>query len=225
MFNPFTVASVNEEAEEVTLVARQMAGPVTQALVRLASVYSPGTKVALNVDGPYGDTGIHLSKLTSSHFQRILFVAGGVGSAYIVPLYEHVVADNPAAQVQLVWAVRDLNEVTWATSSTGEPLHKDERVRVFLTATGKGVNSISGSDDVELNRLELDDKHEMDIKVESYERPDLQQIVDNVLGDGSDDRVAVIVCGPAQMARELRKATGYWVKEGKDAWFYNENYS
>jgi len=227
--NPFTVASVNEEAEELRLVARQMSGPMTNTLARLASLQSPDTKVALNVDGPYG-VAAHFPNLAGTDFDRILLVAGGVGATFIMPLYEHVITENPSAQVELVWAVRNTGEVTWPVLPSGDSIHDDGRIRLFLTgdnieSTSVVAGSSNGLNDIELNRLEKDNQRTTRIPVENHKRPDLQGIVDEVFRQGNHDRVAVVVCGPVQMAHDLRRAVGIWVKMGRDVWFHNESFS
>ena len=56
------------------------------------------------------------------------------------------------------------------------------------------------------------------------ERPDLGKIVDEVFRAGNEERVAVLVCGPARMARELRKHVGKWVGRGREVWFHDESF-
>jgi hypothetical protein len=56
------------------------------------------------------------------------------------------------------------------------------------------------------------------------ERPDLRKIVDGTFRHGNEERVAVLVCGPKQMARELREQVGRWVKKGRDVYFHDESF-
>lgn len=104
MSNPFTVASVNDETGPLTFIARRMRGSTTQSLARLAGVHWPDIKVALSPDGPYG-AAAYFPDLSPS-FDKVLLVAGGVGATFIMPPYEHITNENPAARVQLVWAAR-----------------------------------------------------------------------------------------------------------------------
>jgi NAD(P)H-flavin reductase len=230
--NPFTVATVDEERSELTLVARQMRGPVTTALARLASMRSPDSKVALRVDGPYGAT-MHLPVLSGNRFDRVLLVAGGVGATFIMPLYEHVLAESASARVQMIWAVRDSDELRWPAPSGGKTIHDDDRIQLFVTGAPREDTStdVDGStldgldDDIELNRFELEGKTAAEARAENCRRPDLQVIVDEVFCQGAGERVAVLVCGPTNMARHVQKAVGKWVTQGRDVWFYNESYS
>lgn len=99
--NPFTVGSVCEEAGVLTPIARQMDGPMTKTLARLASLRSPEVKVTLNIDGPYG-VAAHFPNLGGTNFDRVLLAAGGVEPTFIMPLYEHIITENPLAQVEFV---------------------------------------------------------------------------------------------------------------------------
>lgn len=205
MFNPFTVASVNESAGEITLVARQLKGPVSRALGNLASLSASGHKVPLSIEGPYGSSR-HFSKLVGNRVNRVLLVAGGVGATFVVPIYQHIVAENPAAQVHLVWAVREAGEATWANLGAEKSILDDDRVQLFLTGNMFNVgastaNSRDEDDGVELEPIPRNLRNKRDSN-RNTKRPDFRKIVDDVFRQGQEDRVAVLVCGSEGMARE-----------------------
>jgi NAD(P)H-flavin reductase len=227
--NPFTAASVKETTGELTLVARQMNGPTTNTIAALASLPSPDTQVSLNVDGPYG-VSAHFPDLAGPSFDKVLLVAGGIGATCLLPLYEHIITKNPASRVQLVWAVRDANELTWPDLEVENSIYEDDRIHLFVTgnrsdSASGAASSLNEFDDVELSLLEEGHKRTTNVPVENHKRPDLQRIVDEVFQQDSHDRVAVVVCGPAQMAGDLREAVGIWIKMGRDAWFHSESFS
>lgn len=56
------------------------------------------------------------------------------------------------------------------------------------------------------------------------EKPNLRKIVDETFKHGNEERIAVLVCGPAQMARELRTHVGRWVEKGRDVFFHDESF-
>lgn len=112
--------------------------------------------------------------------------------------------------------------MTWSISATGNSIYdNDENVRLFLTGnkietTSLVVGSLNGFNDVEMNQLEKKSKRTTTIPVDDRKRSDLERIVNEVFLQGAQDRVAVVVCGRAELARELRKAVGICVKSGRD---------
>ncbi|OIW27026.1 hypothetical protein CONLIGDRAFT_621163 [Coniochaeta ligniaria NRRL 30616] len=225
--SPFTVAAVREEAGELTFVARLRAGPLTKTLERLTGVQSHGVGIGLSIEGPYG-AARYFPNLAGPNFEKVLLVAGGVGATFILPLFESILTENPVANVKMVWAVRDVAEATWSTLATGRKSVDDDRVHLFVTSRSRESSSLDGSElgNIEMDRLEKAEVSISDLKipVENLRRPDLQMIVDDVFQGGSHGRIAVVVCGPAQMARDVRKAVGFWIKLGRDVWFHDENF-
>ncbi|KAK3346764.1 ferric reductase NAD binding domain-containing protein [Lasiosphaeria hispida] len=249
LFNPFTVAAVDEENGNLTLVARHRSGPMTAALARLAggtkllgaapasasSTNTPGEKIPLYIEGPYG-VATRFPHLSTSGFDRVLLVAGGIGATFIVPLYRSIIHENPSARVQMVWAVRGAGDATWAVTSRDEVqeagILNDENVEIFLTRdvaaegsdTGSASGSRNGECEVEMSSLQRDRRRNKFTAQHNRKRPDLKKIVDDVFKHGSEERVAVLVCGPAEMARELRAHVGVWVGKGRSVWWHNEGF-
>ncbi|KAI0123233.1 ferric reductase like transmembrane component [Xylariales sp. AK1849] len=231
--NPFTVASVNEEDGKLTLVARQMNGTLTKTLARLASLQSLHSEIALNIDGPYG-AAPYLPDLSKGDFDTVLLVAGGVGATFILPLYEHITSEDTSVRTQLVWTTRKSDEIFRSVLTSGLSIFEDERVNIFITGIHTedatfAVTGTDGYDDVELNTFEKKDdvkrSEETKLTRGEHRRPDLQKIVDEVFqGEDGGGRVAVIVCGPPQMVRDIRKAVGFWVKMGKNVLFHAESF-
>jgi NAD(P)H-flavin reductase len=222
LYNPFTVADVDVEAGNLTLVARRLNGPMTTSLNQIASHNSRhnAAKVPLSIEGPYG-VASHFKTLVEGEFDRILLVAGGVGATYTVPLYRALVRDNPTADVQLIWAVREAGDASWVMSGeNGKGFTEDEGVQVFVTAcedklAGQGTDG----EDVELTSLQEggEVRHQL-------MRPNLKKVVDDVFQHGQDERVAVFFCGPAAMGRELRDHVGVWVRRGKVVFWHSESF-
>ncbi|KAL2126353.1 hypothetical protein VTI74DRAFT_1132 [Chaetomium olivicolor] len=238
--NPFTIASVNEETSELTLVARRMQGPMTNTLTKLASLHAPDTaRVALRMDGPYGATR-HFPDWANAGFDRVLLVAGGVGATFVVPLYRHIASEVPSTtRVELDWAVRDASETAWLESTAGAGLFgdvNDNDTHLFVTGSRRGrsgsaAGSSDGSegDDLEMNRLEKSVESTLvretrNRLTEQHGRPDLQEIVSGVFGHNRHHRVAVVVCGPPKMGCDVRDAVRSWVQKGRDVWFHSEGF-
>ncbi|KAH6653796.1 ferric reductase like transmembrane component [Truncatella angustata] len=224
MFNPFTVAAVSEESQELTLVARKLKGPISHAFDNLARISASGSNAPLSIEGPYGSSK-YFADLVGVKADRILFVAGGVGATFIMPIYQYIATENPAARIDLVWAVREAGEATWATTGNEKSILDDDRVQLYLT--GNVFNSASriADDEVEMDNLHRDTMRNKHMPNQSTKRPDLKKIVDDVFRQGQEDRVAVLVCGSEAMARELRGYVGAWVRKGREVWWHNENFS
>ena len=55
-------------------------------------------------------------------------------------------------------------------------------------------------------------------------RPDVGAIVRETFAYGSDESVAVFVCGPTGLSRHVRREVGRYVALGRDVWFWNEEF-
>ncbi|CAJ2508889.1 Uu.00g139150.m01.CDS01 [Anthostomella pinea] len=230
VFSPFTVASINEEAGELTLVARCHDGPMTRAFANFANASSADTKVPLTLEGPYG-CATRFPSLASSEFDRVLLVAGGVGATFILPIYRSILHENPAARVQMVWAVRGAGDATWPMPGKGETsILEDNNVQLFLTGNlledgSSNAGPSDASEGVEMDTISKARTDGKSASTHNRNRPNLQKIVDDVFKQGVEDRVAVLVCGPEEMARELRSYVGVWVKKGRQVWWHNESFA
>jgi NAD(P)H-flavin reductase len=261
LFNPFTVAAIDDETGVLTLVARHTGGPLTTALARFAGLKPANTvtrstivsreegKIPLCIEGPYG-VSRHFPHLASGDFDRVLLIAGGIGATFILPLYHSILHDSPAAKVEMIWAVRGAGDATWAVTGTngkGRSLMEDENVHIFLTG------DILNSDDASASRVSRNNRQSSGQRSSSVEaggdgevemsamyrdrrrggrftsshnrkRPDLKKIVDDVFRQSAEERVAVVVCGPEEMGREVRGHVGAWVYKGRRVFWHNEGF-
>ncbi|KAI1264483.1 ferric reductase like transmembrane component [Xylariaceae sp. FL1019] len=222
-FNPFSVAAVDETSGSLTLVARQHSGPMTTAFSHFASNVDGEAKVKLAFDGPYG-CAKRFPNFASPEFDRILLVAGGVGATFTLPLYRWILSENPSARVQMVWAVREAGEATWPTSGSGKGIVDDDNIQLFLTGDILAGENVGDSSRVSVDEVELRTLSGQQQSRRSTTRPDLQNIVDSVFKQGLEERIAVLVCGPHTMARELRTHVGAWVDKGRYVWWHNESF-
>lgn len=250
LFNPFTVAEVSEKNGDLTLIARHCGGPMTAALGRFAGAAKPNNadstdeeKIPLSIEGPYGAASRFPQLCTE--FDRILLVAGGVGATFTLPLYRSIVSENPGAKVEMVWAIRSAGDATWAvTGKEAQTLLKDDNIHIFITgdivdpegteslrqnrtaeqtANGSGAGD-DGEGEVEMNAMFRDRRRGRYTAQHNRKRPDLKKIVDDLFKHGREERVAVLVCGPSEMARELREHVGVWVRKGRSVWWHKEGF-
>ncbi|ROW07211.1 hypothetical protein VMCG_03883 [Cytospora schulzeri] len=222
LFNPFTVAAVDEKTGDITLVCRHFGGPMTSTLKKLAKTdaHQNTTQVPLAIEGPYGVPS-YFPKLSGGDFDQILLVAGGVGATFTVPLYRALANDNPSTKVQLVWAVRSTSDVGWVLAGKDAKAFADnENVQVFVTGPTKDEDSQEADrDGVELTTM----NHDHEIKHQLM-RPNLKKIVDDVFQQGRDERVAVLFCGPTEMGRDLRRHVGVWLRKGRVVFWHSESF-
>ncbi|KAF5660735.1 ferric cupric reductase transmembrane component 2 [Fusarium heterosporum] len=225
LYNPFTVASTNQETDELTFVARTRTGPMTGRLHHLSSTSNARTsaeKVELNIEGPYGTIGKTFNDLVTSGINRVLIVAGGVGATFAVPLYHAILAENSITHVQLIWAIRSAGDATWASSThTDKSVLDDDQVQLFLTGEMGVANDSDNAAGVEMNNISHQNAR---TAVRNSKRPDLQKIVDDTFRKSQQDGVAILFCGPTEMARELRKSVTPWVMKGRNVWWHNESF-
>lgn len=143
--------------------------------------------------------------------------------------------------------------VVSSQDGSGRSLLHDRNVHIFLTggaeagtaATASAVAAGSASETtaaeaaVELTTLRRDhqpssprDRRPLSSPRSRFvspgatnrQRPDFRQIVDDVFRHGSEERVAVLVCGPEAMAHDLRAAVATWVHRGRSVWWHNESF-
>lgn len=106
---------------------------------------------------------------------------------------------------------------------------EDENISIFFTRAHHRNSPADVDGSVELDsfssrNLKVGDL-DMDITATGgTDRPDLRRIVDETFRLGKKERVAVLVCGPEGMARELRRYVGRWVEAGREVWFHDESF-
>jgi len=198
-----------------------------------ASSSSGSAKIPLSLEGPYG-VATRFPALSSGEFDRILLIAGGVGATFTVPLYRAITNENPNARIEMVWAVRDAGEATWAVlnaeaGGSVKSILEDENVHIFLTgdalgdsSNGNGSGARNGA--VEMSPINRDRRRGRLAVQHDRKRPDLKKIVEGVFAHGAEERVAVLVCGPEEMAQELRRHVGVWVGKGRMVWWHKEGF-
>ncbi|KAJ7764700.1 hypothetical protein B0H16DRAFT_1310358 [Mycena metata] len=195
--HPFTIASTPAPP---TLVLRARGG-ITKALERAAGVQTKGEMaVRVFIDGPYGHAGL-ASDLR--RFDRVLFLAGGSGASFTIPLLIDLVRNQasrpPGAKTQFVVAVREGGAFSWLEQEL-EPLSVKEGTDVVRQThvTRQQVEEI----DPEKGDRASDDGG--DLGSLDNGRPDLHALVEAF---GADiGRVAVNITSPDEFAHDVRNA-------------------
>ncbi|KAF1986723.1 hypothetical protein K402DRAFT_463260 [Aulographum hederae CBS 113979] len=250
--NPFTIASLPRKDGNLQLVARTLAGNTSQLAAVAQSLsnkesgaaedLSLSSRVSLTLEGPYGAA----SRLPSfAGFESILFVAGGVGATFAVPVWRNVMDAldeevlGAGVRIRFIWAVRRLAETRWVGLGADDAAEEQERrkgVEVFVTG-GAGLGSdvdpgAGGGESLEMEEREglMSGEAEGESSAASKAgmmftgqrgRPNLAEVVTETFS-GSSGSVAVIVCGPQEMTEALRREVGKWVMSGRDVYWHAE---
>lgn len=245
--NPFTVASLPSADGYLKFVARVLDGNTA----KLASSIGSGASKAsqqLTIEGPYG-VATHADDLLQ--YDRVLFVAGGVGATFVVPLYRQLLNDlSPSKgsyrrqKVSFVWVARTRAEVDWAVSRKEKEKESFiERLRFCLTQDGDLGAGADGDDEGKPgdmgDGIELEEQRQLlsngghsgaqtgatsDLPIYTG-RPDLARLVEQTMAQGGSEKVAILVCGPRTLSQALRKEVTPWVIRGREVWFWEESFS
>lgn len=222
-------------------------------LVQAGSGHQSKAKgIKLSIEGPYGSLIPHFDRALNAN--RVLLVAGGVGATFILPIYvalkEHRTSES---RVKFVWAVRQPSEATWAIlsssldrkwprsintdrhssrispgESSGFPLQSsnsildDNEVQLYLT--GNLLSDMSSAENyIELSTINRG-SNSSEWGNNNSRRPNLANMVNEIFRLGNEETIAIIVCGPRAMAREVRTAVTPWVAKGRDVFWHEESF-
>lgn len=160
-------------------------------------------------------------------------MAGGVGGTFTLPIYHHLreqldTETKSPERLTFIWSMRSASEARWAVDSEeGRALEGDDHVKIYLTGstsddTRHDEEPLPVDGSVELDELQWS---EGPVKASGgRKRPDLKKIVDETFKHGNEERVAVLFCGPQDMARELRIHVGRWVERGRYVFWHDESF-
>ncbi|KAJ6488016.1 FAD-binding domain-containing protein [Mycena sanguinolenta] len=228
--HPFTIASVPEDIDakegdgkqHFELILRARDG-ITKALEEAANAQSNGAaSMSVFVDGPYG---LHGLASDLRRYDRVLFLAGGSGASFTIPLLidlERNKSARPAgATVRFVIAVREGGAFMWLERQL-KPLQNSDDVVQDTHVTRARVE--------EIDPEKGDYQSEGDLGALHNGRPDIFELVHSVCADPG--RVAIVACGPDEFAHDVRRAVAaeqMAVAQGKGAvaevFLHVENYS
>lgn len=241
-FNPFTIASVAEDASSMQLVLRTLHGPASKFLKRLTTL--PKADPPIQIDGPYGNSARFPD--FAHEYDRIVLVAGGIGATFILPLYRKIRAEVKKSEgnlnkVQMIWCMRSESEAAWAKPKLDSPLStltEDEGIEIYVTGLENPNPPTNGSIDLLDLAQEIVNNAVSNGSADGTtsghtngsatlakpgeRRPDIQKIVNDAFRQGGSERVAIIVCGPRGLGRTARKAVTPWVGKGREVFWHDE---
>ncbi|GEM09000.1 ferric-chelate reductase [Rhodotorula toruloides] len=237
--HPFTIASLDASTtllsssnllkNEMKFIIRPRAG-LTAHLARLASSAPPNSPLSLPVflDGPYGPSS-PLSNILSGSTSA-LFVAGGTGISFVLPLIVALVEGtqevHAVTEVRVVWAVKTTKCVGWARKELEKVVRsvkaeneKGKRegagwtgvekleVDIFVTRAetpALGDSKTSSSDELGEVQEEATPSSSSPLVLQTG-RPDIAETVDAATRT-CQKRLAVVACGPSSLLLEARNA-------------------
>lgn len=242
--NPFSISNRDpHDDKKIELVARALSG--TTAM--LADYASKQRTTSLTLEGPYG-AATYFPDL--ANYDRVLFVAGGVGATFTLPLYLDLLhRDARGEQIpstKFVWSVRQVADARWGIkqlleacgtlpeSFNGYTTQGDVDVQDSepLARRKQSRSEVEVSDSIELqerdrllkNSSSPEDAAPRAAKKMHNGRPDFRAIVDEVFSYDSCERVAVLVCGPSGIGASVRREIGRWVWKGRDVFWHGEEF-
>ncbi|MCJ1401183.1 hypothetical protein MMC11_004395 [Xylographa trunciseda] len=252
--NPFSIANLPlEDSPHIELVVRELDG--STKMIAEAARHSEGRPLNFLLEGPYGSAASFPDLLT---YDRILFVAGGVGATFTMPIYRNLlrrISDNHdsrktsetsrigredvwarrrkntsgisgkanrelasqqtdgdqksaiTSKLSFIWSVRTIEDATWGLDTIRQQNKNiPEGFELFVTGTQKDSQSSFAAAAV-------------------YGRPQVKSIVEKVFVGNESQRVAILVCGPATLGRDVRSEVGKWVWKGREVWWHEEQFS
>ncbi|KAF2279748.1 uncharacterized protein EI97DRAFT_413032 [Westerdykella ornata] len=166
------------------------------------------TSVRVLVEGPYG------AQQPLHTFPSVLFIAGGTGIAVALSYLPSLLREDGESEVvdvHLVWAVRE--QALWKqVLQTDIPsmVLRDDRFRVTVHVTKDVDDGGKDADDAIDSSHIADRRYDQEVigHVEAKGgRPNVSAAVEDAAQEvGRAGRLAVVACGPAQMADEARRA-------------------
>ena len=230
--NPFTIASApssrsaalddDKDGGSINFNIRALSG-TTANLSALAARPQP---THLTIEGPYGASK-YFPRLET--YDRVLLVAGGVGATFTLPIYESLMLetgsiDASAHRVKFIWVVKDLIDASWGVDNV--IAHQTGEAEVYVTGSGRN-NEMANENEVEMRPLrELGNEDQRFGEIVRRGRPNLGTVVDGIFekGEADAETVAVLVCGPKEMARALRREVGRWLASGRGVFWHEEGF-
>ena len=229
--NPFTIASTPKVSKsQIELYVRSLRG--TTAMLE-ALIVQP-QPVPLTVEGPYGSS----AKFPPiDDYDRVLLVAGGIGATFTLPIYIRLLETMNANKVKFLWSVKTVEDAMWGLEAfKNDKGEENNPIELYVTTMSSANGTTqsqrrlkSGSTHMSGDGIELEDANDTSEALEHLRnvakpgRPDLAAIVDDVFEENQSERVAILVCGPPGMGRNLRKEVGRWVIDHKVFW-HNEEF-
>ncbi|KAK7414269.1 hypothetical protein QQX98_006866 [Neonectria punicea] len=185
--------SIEADNCAMTFLIRPYDGFTSRLRDTAASSWPGKAPLRVLVDGPYGHTQpFHL-------FDNVVFVVGGSGIVVALSYLQVLTGATSPKSVQIHWAVR-------------EP---EFALDVLRSDIGDALGSSNLSIDIHLTSHARDDGMDWPSQVNiQHGRINAPSIIASTRAKAGDESLAVIACGPAQMADAARKTVAGMLSKG-----------
>lgn len=202
-----TIPSEAEKPRVATILVR----PYDQFTARLRDLSSEKesspSSIRVLVEGPYGHTQpLH-------EFERVVFITGGSGIAVALSYLSLLTGKkSKVSNVEIHWGVR---EAAFAEQVVLRDCRRrvldDDRFEmiVYMSLDGRGPQT------------SLDARPGVELRTS---RMDCGAQIERAVQDSEGGRVAVVCCGPGEMATEAREAVSKALGEGGRVEYFEESY-
>ncbi|KAL3418133.1 ferric-chelate reductase [Phlyctema vagabunda] len=154
------------------------------------SAHNTPANLRVLIEGPYGETQPFHS------YQNVLFIVGGTGIAVPLSYLDKLLAEGSSTtSVRIIWAVREHEFLSQAIQNDFRGAFESDKISMEAYVTRP---SDADNKDQELNWPKQVHVH--------HGRPSVYQEVDEAARDASNHGLAVVACGPGQMADDARRA-------------------
>lgn len=242
--NPFSIANIDPHKDnKIELVVRALSG--TTAM--LADDATKKGTTSITLEGPYGAAKYFPDLAT---YDQVLFVAGGVGATFTLPVYLDLLHRKARGESlpkpKLIWAVRRNVDAQWGIKQVLESC--DDLPEAFKVYTTQGDVDIQDSDP-SARRTQSTSEAEGSGSIELQEqdrllsdsstpgestpgaaksmyngRPDFGAIIDEAFSYDGRERVAILVCGPRGMGASVRREVTRWIWKGRNVFWHSEEF-
>lgn len=177
-----------------------------------------GTReITAMIEGPYGETH------PVFEYNTVIFVSGGSGVSAVLPYmqeYFHPESSQSSGRrrtkrVRVVWTAREQAFVRDVIDRELAAASSDPNVKLDLYVTGPSSKPVK-DDTLDLDRF----PGHVDLH---YSRPDAQTIIRQEVQE-SVGSVAIMVCGPAQLADDSRRAAVEMTGAGYEIGYFEEQF-
>ncbi|PCG88652.1 Hypothetical protein PENO1_109040 [Penicillium occitanis (nom. inval.)] len=182
-------------------------------------------RLSLALEGPYGHC------LPLHNFDTVVMVIGGTGISTAIPYIHdrisraslssssHYRKNSPISKIMLVWTARNralIQEI--CDGQLADALLRGYFEASFYCTESNTIENSTGN---------IDEEHKQEKMTIHWGRPDVEDIIFSAGKEAQETntRLAIMACGPAEMADAARRGVHSALKNGcREIWYFEEAY-